>query len=89
MNSRVSGGSARQAPDRAVELVGVAAGEVGAGGAVIRHEHRVADEHRILDLVGDVGRGVPGRVQHLHVELADLEALAILEQVVEVAAVRC
>ena len=74
--------------DRAIELVRVAAGKIGARRAVIRHEQRVADEHRILDLVGDVRRRVPGRVEDLDLELADLEALAILEQMIEVAAVR-
>ena len=65
----------------------VAAREIGTGRAVVGHEQRVADEHRVLDLVGDVGRRMAGRVEHLRLELADVEALAVLEQVIEVAAV--
>ena len=59
--------------------MGVAAGEIGARRAEIGHEQRVADERRILDLVGDVGGGVARRVDHLDIEFADLEALAVLE----------
>ena len=87
MKSRVSGGSDSNAADRAVERVRVAAGEIGARRAVVGHEQRVADEHGVADPVGDVGRRMAGRVDHLGLELADLEALAVLEQMVEVAAV--
>ena len=58
----------------------IAAGKVGARRAVVRHEQRVADEDRIVDLVGDVGRRVPGRVENLDVEFADLEAFAVPEE---------
>ena len=54
--------------DRAVELVRVAAGEIGARRAVVRHEQRVADKYRVLDLVGNVRRRVAGRVQNLGVQ---------------------
>jgi hypothetical protein len=33
--------------------------------------------------------GVSGRVEHLGVQIADLEAIAIFEQVIEVAPVGC
>ena len=67
--------------------MGVAAGEIGTGGAVIGHEQRVADKRGITDLIGDIRRRVARRVDHFGVEFADLEVLAVLEQMVEIAAV--
>jgi hypothetical protein len=67
--------------------VRVTAREVGPGRAAVGHEQRVADERGVLDLVGDVGRRVARRVDRLRLEVADVEALTVLEQVIEVAAV--
>ena len=81
-------GRERQKPfHRAIERVLIAAWKVGAGRAEVRHEQGVPDEHRILDPIGDIGRRVSGRIDHLALHRADREALAVLEQVVELAAV--
>jgi hypothetical protein len=61
--------------------------EVRARGAEVRHEHGVADEHCIADLVGHAGRRVARRIDHLRVDGADLEMLAVLEQVIKLRAV--
>ena len=74
--------------DRTIELRGVAARKIGARGAVVRHEQRIADEHRIADLVANIGRRMTGRVHHLDGKLTDAERLAIGKQVVEVTAIR-
>src|SRR3546814_6192029 len=74
--------------DRAVELARVAAGEVAARGAVVRHEERVAYEGGIADDVGRAGGGMARRVHHAGFEGADREGLAVLEQLVELAPVR-
>ena len=44
----VSGRAGQQPADRAVQRACVAAGEVAAGGAVVGHEQRVADEDRLF-----------------------------------------
>ncbi|MCY1369780.1 hypothetical protein D9M69_568340 [compost metagenome] len=76
-----------QPPHRAVELARVAARKVGAGAAQVGHEERVADEDRVVDEVRHVGRRVAGHAQGLRLDLADVKAFAVLEQVVELAAV--
>ena len=73
----------QNALDRPIERAGVAAGKVGARSAVVRHEHRVADEYRVTYPVRYAGRRMTGRVDDLAVERADLEALAVLEQMIE------
>ena len=80
------GRESEQFAHRTEELVRVAAGEICARGPVIGHEQRVADEHRIADLVADVGGGVAGRVQHFDLHFADLQNMSISEQPVEVGA---
>ena len=77
----------QQLLDRAVEGARVAAGEVGPRRAVVGHEQGVAAEDRVADPVGDAGRGVARRVEHRGVDAADLEGLAVDEEVVELAAV--
>ena len=77
----------QQLADGAVENAGVATGKVGPRRAVVGHEQRVAHEHRILDLVGDVCRRVARRMKDLDVEISKLEALAVGKEVVELAAV--
>ena len=82
-----SRGQREQAADRAVELARVAAGEVGARRAVVGHEEGVADEHRVADHVGQVGRACGRDVHHDRSIVAEPEALAVLEQLVELRAV--
>ena len=66
----------------------ITAGEIGTRGAEVRHEQRVADKGGIIDLVGDVGRSMARRARHdLAHQFADLEAFAVGEQLIEVAAV--
>src|SRR6185437_10226158 len=74
------------APDRTVETARIAARKVGACGAVIRHEHRVAYEYRVADLVGHAGRRMAGRVYHFAFQAAQTEAFPVLEQVIELGA---
>ncbi|HEY5065686.1 MAG TPA: metalloregulator ArsR/SmtB family transcription factor [Xanthobacteraceae bacterium] len=47
----------------------------------MRHEKGVADERGVLDPVGDIRRRVAGRVHHLGLELANVEALAVGEKI--------
>jgi hypothetical protein len=56
-----------------------AAGKIGARRAAIRHKQRVMDEGGIADHIGDRGKHVPGREQHMRVERANLEAVAMRE----------
>lgn len=72
----------QQAAHRPVQLVGVAAGEVGACAAHVGHEEGVAHEHRAVPLVGHVGRRVPRHPQCGGQQCADGEDLAIFEEVV-------
>ena len=69
--------------DRLIELGRIAAGKVSPGRAIVRHEQRIADEHGIAHLVNNAGRRVPRGVQHLDGQFAELEGLAIREQVIE------
>ena len=73
--------------DRAVKGPSVAAGEVAARRAVIRHEHSVARKDGVADDIGQAGRGVAGHMQHRRLQPADLEPVTVVEQVVELAAV--
>src|SRR3546814_7617377 len=61
--------------------------EIGTCGPEIRHEDRVADESGIADDEGHVCRGVARNVQRNTFQLANLERLAIVEQLVELRAV--
>ena len=79
------GRKVEQPPDRAEELVRAAAREIGPRGAEVGHEQGVADERRVADPVGDIGRGVAGDVEHLDGHLADLDAVAVGQQPVEIA----
>lgn len=72
-----------QGGDGAVEGVGVAAGEVAAGGADVGLEEGVAGEDVGADDVADVVRGVAGEVQDAGVEVAEGEGLVVVEEVVE------
>ena len=80
-------GQPQQPLDRSIELTGVTARKIGARGAVVGHEQRVADEHGIADLVRQVRRRVARRVQDLDDEFANAERLAVGEQAVEIAAI--
>ena len=71
-------GERQQPLDRAIELVRVAARKIGARGAVIRHEQRVADKDGIIDLVADVRRRMARACAVTSTfKLADLELLAV------------
>ena len=65
----------------------IAAREIGAGRAVIGHEQGIADEGRVGDFVSDIRRRVTRREDHLRILFADLELFAVLEQMIEIAAV--
>lgn len=67
--------------------MGVAAGEVAAGSAVVGHEQGVADEGCVADQVSHAGRGVTRGVDSAGLDVADPEGFAVVEQVVELAAV--
>src|SRR3546814_999549 len=73
--------------DRLVQRARVAAREITTGSAVIGHEQRVADERRITDDIGHAGRGVARGMDGARLDVADLESIAIVEQVVELAAI--
>ena len=73
--------------DRVVKRAGIAAGEIGAGRAAIRHEQRVADKGRIADHMDHAGGRVARRVHGEGLHVADLVGVAILEQRVELRAV--
>jgi hypothetical protein len=73
--------------DRAVQGPGVAAGEVAARRAVVGHEHGVAGKDSVADDIGQTGRGMAGHMQHRGLQPADLEPVAVVEQMVELAAV--
>src|SRR3546814_6840709 len=77
----------QDALDRAIELARTAAGEVAAGGAVIRHEQRVADEDRIADDIADAGRRMARRMHHPDIQSPDPEGVAVAEQAVELRAI--
>ena len=70
-----------------VELARVAAGEIGARGAVVGHEQRVADEDRVADPVGDAAGVWPGDVDHLGLQPADAKRSPSREEPVELRAV--
>ncbi len=80
-------GQLQQPLDRTIELVCVAAREIGARSAVVRHEQRVADEHGVANLVGQVRRRMARRVQDLDDEFPNAERFAVREQAVKIAAV--
>ncbi|MNW15768.1 hypothetical protein D3C71_2143820 [compost metagenome] len=61
----------------------IAAGEVAARRADIRHEHRVAHEGGVANQVGHVGRRMARHVDGRGGKRADLEGLAIGEQAAE------
>lgn len=83
-------GFVRQAQDLldAVEhRLGRTARKVAARRAEIGHEERVAHEGRIADHIGQAGGRVAGRVQHVAPHLPDVQAVALGEEAVELAAV--
>ncbi|MNO01931.1 hypothetical protein D3C81_2222060 [compost metagenome] len=61
----------------------IAAGEIAARGTGIRHEEGVADEDRVTDVVSHIRRRMTGDVQGLRLQLADMENLVCIEQVIE------
>ena len=73
--------------DRLIERGRIAAGEVAAGGAEIRHGERVADKGRIADMVDHAGGRMARRPDRLGVQSADLEGFPIGEEVPELRAV--
>src|SRR6266853_3967479 len=68
--------------DALPELLGVTARKIRAGRTAIRHEQRVMHESSITDQIGDRGERMAWREHDLRSERADLETLAIREQVV-------
>jgi hypothetical protein len=72
-----------QAPDRGVQLSGVAAREIAARGADIRREQGVTDEHVAIDAVGEAVGGMPGGGQHFDAQAARLDHVAVLQQGIE------
>src|SRR6185437_12133915 len=72
---------------RAVERRRVAAGEIGAGRAAVRHEQRVAHESGVADHMRGAGRRVSGRVQDMPRHRADSVGVAVREQPVKLAAI--
>jgi hypothetical protein len=54
--------------------------------AVVGHEDRVPDEHRVADAVGNVSRRVARQVHDLDCEAAERQHLAVGQQTVELAA---
>ncbi len=73
--------------DRLVQGARVAAGKIAAGGAVVGHEQGVTDEGGVTDDVGHAGRGVARGVEGAGLHVADLEAVAVVEQVIELTAI--
>ena len=73
--------------DRLVQGVGAATGEVGARGAVVRHEKRIADKDRVTNLVGHACRGMSRHREGLGLKLADGKLLTVQKEMVELAAV--
>src|SRR3546814_7754968 len=86
--SDLVGQRVEQPPDRPVQQVRAAAGEIAARGAAVGHEQRVAGEQRVADQVRDAVAGVPGHRDHARADAADREFLAVVEQVVELRTVR-
>ena len=76
-----------QPVDGTVQRACIAAREVRACGAIVGHEQRVADEHRLADAVRHAGRRMAGRVHHLDLQPADCDGLPVAEKTVEFAAV--
>ena len=70
-----------------VQGAGITAGEVAAGGAIIRHEQGVAHKHCIADYMAHAGRGMPRGVNGPRLNIADLVGVTIGKQVIELAAV--
>src|SRR3984893_16705312 len=68
--------------DALPELLGVTARKIRAGRTALRHEQRVMHESSITDQIGDRGERMAWREHDLRSERADLETLAIREQVV-------
>src|SRR3546814_18142718 len=73
--------------DRLVQRARVAAREIATGSAVVGHEQRVADERRITDDIGHAGRGVARGMDGARLDVADLEGIPLVEQVVDRAAI--
>ncbi len=65
----------------------IAAGEIGARGAVVGHEQRVADERRIADHVGQVRRCVARHMQRDQRDAAERQLVAVVEQEIELRSV--
>ena len=80
-------GQQQDAAGGAIQRARIATGKVGARRAIIGHEQRVAHKGGVADHIGHAGGRVAGRVQRDRVERADREALAVGEQMVELAAV--
>ncbi len=73
----------QQAVEQAVvQLLGVAAGQVGAAAAA--DQQGVAGEHPVLDVHADRVRGVPRRVQDIQRQFAEVDLLAVVHPQVDV-----
>ena len=77
----------KQFLDGIVERSSIAAREITAGGSEIRHENRIANKEGVSDQVAHAGRRMAGRVDRPGFQTADLVGLAILEQMIELAAI--
>lgn len=73
--------------NRSVERACVAAGKVAARRSVVGHEQSVAGKDSVADDIGQTSRCVAGNVKNRRIEIADLEAVAVQEKLVELAAV--
>ncbi|MNE70426.1 hypothetical protein D3C80_1662170 [compost metagenome] len=80
-------GQGQKPLNRAIQRPRVAAGKVAARRAVVRHEQGVAGEDSVADHIGQAGRGVARDVQGGRLQPADGEAVSVVEQLVELAAV--
>jgi hypothetical protein len=54
--------------------------EIGTCRFMVGHEQRITGEDGIPDLVGHGGRRIPGRVENLDLEGADMEVVTICER---------
>ena len=82
-----TGASIQPLVHRGVQLVGAAAGEVASPRAVVRHEQRIAREHRVAHDVAHARRRVAGRVQGSDREAARTQDLVAFGESVELRAV--
>ena len=73
--------------DRVVQGFGASRGKVASTRTVVRHEHRVAREERISNLIGGARGGVPRRMDGFDRQAPDRKFFSIGDQLVELTAV--